>query len=383
MTERFFVQARTRTGNRSFLWDGMEPLLIGFPTQALLERGESGSVRLRDLVQRGSEEKKVSELLKQPTLYKAGDILVKVRPLVAGSLLDASALKSVTDYPAPKEDEDTKKIVGFLWKGFTALGLALAVSTFFVKPKETEVKPEPIAVKFAGGQKAETKGEQTPDQQQASAPAGKNAQQARTQARAQARVKALKSSIQGILKGGIGTFMKNAQSLNVVQNVSGGGSALAKSLGAVGSTGAEVGTLGPQAGVIGGEGKGGYAKTGKGGVAGQGQIQIDLDLSNSSVAEGLTKDEVGRVIHAHMAEIRYCYESSLLRVPDLEGKLEVDFTINAGGTVKQADVKSSTLNEPGLEDCVLRKLVRWRFPKPKGGVEVAVSYPFIFKSLGR
>lgn len=380
MTEKFYVQTRTRSGKRSFLWNGHEPLLIGYPIEALLERGENGAIRVRDLSRKKSEEKKVAELIKQPTLYDAKEILVKVRPLVPGAILDASALKSITDYPIPEDDEQTKKVIFKLSMGLAGLCVAIAISTFFVTPKEKEPEKEPVVVKFAGGQKAD-QGQQV-ETAQSAAPNAANSQQARSQARAQARVKALKSSIQGILKGGIGTFMKNSQSLNVVQNLSAGGSALAKSLGTVTGDG-QAGTTGPNTGIIGGTGKQGYAKTGAGGISGQGQIQIDLDLSNSSVAEGLTKDEVGRVIHSHMAEIRYCYESSMIRNPDLEGKLEVDFTINSGGTVKSADVKSSTLNDPSLEDCVIRKLVRWRFPKPKGGVEVAVSYPFIFKSLGR
>ena len=103
----------------------------------------------------------------------------------------------------------------------------------------------------------------------------------------------------------------------------------------------------------------------------------------SSVDEGLTKDEVGEVIHKHLSEVRYCYESAMIRSPDIEGKLMTDFTINGQGIVKSADVKSSTLPDPRLDDCIIRRLVTWKFPKPRGGVDVAVAYPFIFKSLGR
>jgi TonB family protein len=108
-----------------------------------------------------------------------------------------------------------------------------------------------------------------------------------------------------------------------------------------------------------------------------------MDTSGSSVAEGLTKDEVGEVIHRHLSEVRYCYESAMLRTPDIEGKLLVAFTIGGQGAVTAADVKQSTLPDPRLDDCILRRLVSWKFPKPRGGVDVAVTYPFIFKTLGR
>ena len=50
--------------------------------------------------------------------------------------------------------------------------------------------------------------------------------------------------------------------------------------------------------------------------------------------------------------------------------------------MKSEDVRNSTLTDPGLDDCVLRRLANWKFPETKGGIDVAVNYPFIFKSLG-
>ena len=73
----------------------------------------------------------------------------------------------------------------------------------------------------------------------------------------------------------------------------------------------------------------------------------------------------------------------MLRTPDLEGKLLVDFNISPRGRVDTSAVKQSTLADARLDDCILRRLAKWQFPKPKGGVNVAVTYPFIFKSIGR
>lgn len=133
----------------------------------------------------------------------------------------------------------------------------------------------------------------------------------------------------------------------------------------------------------GGSGTGvGYQKGKRAGISGQGQSFIALDTGSSDVQQGLTKDEVGRVIHKHMNEIRYCYESAILKTPELQGKLSVRFTINPKGRVKSARAAESTLGSPSLDQCILRKLVTWPFPQPKGGVNVTVSYPFIFKTLG-
>jgi len=118
-------------------------------------------------------------------------------------------------------------------------------------------------------------------------------------------------------------------------------------------------------------------------VAGQGRALVSLRLEDASVQEGLTKDEVGEVIHRHAAEIRYCYEAAMLRRPDLEGKLAIAFTIGNIGSVLSSRVLQSSMDDPRLGDCVLAKLASWKFPKPKGGIEVPVTYPFVFKSLGK
>ena len=133
----------------------------------------------------------------------------------------------------------------------------------------------------------------------------------------------------------------------------------------------------------GGFGKGvGYGQGDHANVNGQGHSFVAMDNSKSTVEEGLTRDEVGEVIHQHISEVRYCYESSMLRLPQVEGKLLMGFTISANGSVRTAEVKTSTLPDAKLDDCILRRLVGWKFPNTKGGVDVAVSYPFIFKTLG-
>lgn len=118
------------------------------------------------------------------------------------------------------------------------------------------------------------------------------------------------------------------------------------------------------------------------GVQGQGGQFVSMNWSESTVEEGLTKDEVGKVIHAHMSEVRYCYESAMIHNPKLAGRILIDFTIIGTGNVHVATVKDTTAKDTRLEGCLISKLKGWKFPKPKGGVRVAVSYPFLFKSLG-
>jgi TonB family protein len=83
-----------------------------------------------------------------------------------------------------------------------------------------------------------------------------------------------------------------------------------------------------------------------------------------------------------MKEVRYCYESSMIRTSRVDGKVVLDFSINGKGIVAKAKVANSTLPDANLGECIMRRLRTWQFPNPKGGVTVDVAYPFIFKTLG-
>lgn len=125
---------------------------------------------------------------------------------------------------------------------------------------------------------------------------------------------------------------------------------------------------------------GGYQGDAAKSAAAQGSSLVAVGNQGIGVADGLTRDEVGKVIRKHLGEVRYCYESALAREPGLEGKLVVSFTVGGTGAVKEVNVKESS-GSSALDQCISNRLMGWKFPKPRQGVDVGVSYPFIFKSL--
>lgn len=204
------------------------------------------------------------------------------------------------------------------------------------------------------------------------------------------RAQALQNAVSGLLKGGMTKLLEQSDFVSGSKATADARKVFAAGSSALGATGELLGNAqgkNVQVAQVGGTGVGGkgvgYGKGEHAGVKGQGNSFVSLDLGNSSVEEGLTKDEVGEVIHKHLSEVRYCYESAMIRQPDIEGKLVISFVIGGSGVVKTADIKSSTLPDPRLDDCVLRRLVTWKFPQTKGGIDVGVTYPFIFKTLGR
>jgi hypothetical protein len=107
----------------------------------------------------------------------------------------------------------------------------------------------------------------------------------------------------------------------------------------------------------------------------------NISGTDSSVEEGLTRNEVAAVIRAHISEVRYCHEAALVRDPKIAGRVVLHFVIAGTGAVKTVNEESTTLKDHDLGDCISRRLVNWKFPLPRGGVNVNVSFPFVFKVL--
>jgi hypothetical protein len=121
---------------------------------------------------------------------------------------------------------------------------------------------------------------------------------------------------------------------------------------------------------------------GKGGLRGKENGEIGLGPGKPEVVGSIDPELIRKVVHEHRAQIRTCYETQLTTTPDLAGKLISAWTIDQSGTVTEAHTQESTLRERAVEQCVASKIKSWRFPIPKGGGEVFVTYPFIFTPGG-
>jgi TonB family protein len=277
---------------------------------------------------------------------------------------------------------------------YTGLGLLALIGLTLVWPKPQEDK-ELIPAQFTKIVMAQPKKAKATAPESGAA-AQKLPKKVQDAAVVQAfRAKALNNAIHGLLKGGMTKLLAQSDFVAGTQKSSEARRIFDAKTETLNTTALQSGILNShnvKVASLGGEGGGpagsqvGYGKGEHAGVKGQGKgfvPFVSADADGSVVDDGLTKDEVGEVIHRHLSEIRYCYESAMVREPDIEGKLVTNFTIDGGGHVKSAEAKSSSLPDPRMDDCILRRLVTWQFPKPRGGVDVSVSYPFIFKTLGR
>lgn len=101
---------------------------------------------------------------------------------------------------------------------------------------------------------------------------------------------------------------------------------------------------------------------------------------NPTVQGSLDREIIRRVVRQHRQEIRNCYEQELQKNRNLAGRVMVRFTIQPNGSVANAIVRESSLNNATVESCMTRRIQRWVFPEPKGGGIVIVNYPFNLSS---
>jgi hypothetical protein len=115
-------------------------------------------------------------------------------------------------------------------------------------------------------------------------------------------------------------------------------------------------------------------------LAERGEREVGVSMGNGAGdADGsLSKDQINKVVRAHLAGVKYCYEKELQHKQGLSGGVDIFWVIQPDGAVSKASVKGTTLGDAAVEGCILRQVKQWQFPKAPGQTIVG-RYPFIFK----
>ncbi|MBW2702134.1 MAG: AgmX/PglI C-terminal domain-containing protein [Deltaproteobacteria bacterium] len=111
-----------------------------------------------------------------------------------------------------------------------------------------------------------------------------------------------------------------------------------------------------------------------------GERNVRISVGRPIVMGSLSMESIRRVMHSHRDQIEFCYSKELIRNPNLAGKVTIKFTISPKGFVQSATVSATTLKNATVERCMSGKIRNWKFPEPKGGGIVIVTYPFILRS---
>jgi outer membrane biosynthesis protein TonB len=146
--------------------------------------------------------------------------------------------------------------------------------------------------------------------------------------------------------------------------------------------GADPGTDGSKGPAIEGLDKGGPGKNLADVALDKGPIKANPIAGNPTLGGSgkLDKETVHKYIRRQMSGIKWCYQTALQANPTLTGKLTLSFTILPTGKVATPEVVQSSISDSDLNACVKQKMGAWRFPQPKEGGVVKVSYPLVLRA---
>ena len=137
-----------------------------------------------------------------------------------------------------------------------------------------------------------------------------------------------------------------------------------------------------------GTGQGVLDRGGRGGGLGKGfgrgagsKVSVNIPPGDPVVSGGLTAGEISSVIRKNLNQIRHCYEQYLQRIPGKAGKVAVKFTINKSGRTSSVAIRRSNISDRSFRNCISSRIKTWKFPRPRGGSNVTVNYPFVFNPL--
>ncbi len=295
-------------------------------------------------------------------------------------------------------DRDTKKSIAQSVGLFT--GLVLVIFLFSLNKKEQIDKKSEALIYDAKTivlKKAESK-KLAKESAQKSNPQQKEQKAASSNSSGGASAQAAGKAVASLKSSGVASIIARVASRaakNVPQMAVGGfaandindndtrisGRSLAQGVGKMGGNNGEK--AGGRLIAMVGSGKGvGLGKssslTGKG--VGKGDVGF-LEEEAGIEGSGLDRDVIAQFIRDHLGEIRYCYERQLSAQSDLQGKVSVKFAIGGSGKVESVSIADTSMKSELVEGCMARQISKWKFPEPKGGVQVRVSYPFSFKAI--
>lgn len=305
-------------------------------------------------------------------------------------LIQVEDLNSLARIPGDKIiDRESKKLV---YATLLSMFLFVFVGLFASKPEMVVNAPIPTSAQSLVVKMEEKKKKpktQTVSMKRQTAPKNNAAAGA-----------ASSNKVNAMLKGAIGARISqligkvsstDARTANVIatsQGIKAGEGPSGRALSAVGNmntsgrnwNGEAVGSGGGvgTAGIAGGKGTSGLGSGLAAGKTGSGGVGLLED--ESEVEGGLDRDIIAQYIKSQLGQLLSCYDRQLVVQKDLRGKVSVKFVISGTGQVITQNIAKTEMNNQPTESCVLSKIAKWKFPEPKGGTKVVVTYPFKFES---
>ena len=99
------------------------------------------------------------------------------------------------------------------------------------------------------------------------------------------------------------------------------------------------------------------------------------EVPDAKVGTPQSKGPVGRTMKTHSEKFAACARDAVTVQTGSIQKIVLGFQIDAEGRVTRAKIKSMSMGDPDLHDCVLRRLRKITFPKPADGQTKSIEWP--------
>lgn len=94
------------------------------------------------------------------------------------------------------------------------------------------------------------------------------------------------------------------------------------------------------------------------------------------------ESEIYKTIMSYIGGLKYLYNNALRKDATLKGKISVKILVGQDGKVKEASMASTTLNNQELEEAMISRIQKWKFPELQGGEDFPITYTFDFSPVG-
>ncbi len=108
----------------------------------------------------------------------------------------------------------------------------------------------------------------------------------------------------------------------------------------------------------------------------------DINLSSKipERVDELSEDLIMAIVNRNMKSVKYCYERHLKASSSLQGKAIFKLTIQSSGQVSKVESLSNNIAGSLFEECIIKELKKWVFPKFSGN-PIVFEVPFILTTI--
>jgi hypothetical protein len=87
-------------------------------------------------------------------------------------------------------------------------------------------------------------------------------------------------------------------------------------------------------------------------------------------------ENVASAVRRQSPQLIACFDDALARVPKIEGRIEIEWTIVDGGVAMVRLAETTIPEDGGLAACIVHKIGGWTFDPSISG---DIQWPFVFR----